>query len=220
MKKSLKQAINIFPYKHRIILIFELICRKFGSTIGKKGDLILARCEQYVQLIEKGVFIQRKTHGLLKMKYLVNEKEYSFFIREKSSDIRVFESVILLEEYKIAKEQLSRQDNGQNVIIDAGANIGFTTIYFHAFFENARFVLVEPDPDNCKMLKNNLLINNINNVSILQNALWINEDQLILDDSFRDGMEWSLSIQVKEDHLMNSLQRLTKVLRLIQLVKS
>ncbi len=210
MKKSLKQAINVFSYYQKIILLLELVCRKFGFTIGSKGDLILAQCEHYVQLIERGVSIKREIGQLLKFNFILNEKEYIFFVRKASSDIRVFESVILLEEYQIAKEHLLGTGKENIVMIDAGANIGFTTLYLHAFFPTSKFVIIEPDPNNCLMLKKNLSINNITNFTIFQNALWINDDELLIDNTFRDGKEWSLSVAAEQNSTTNKERKKVK----------
>jgi FkbM family methyltransferase len=195
MKRSLQQAISVFPYKEQLHLYFLLVCQKAGFNKMSVGHELLAECQHYVQLIENGVAIKRKKNGLLEFVFLINGKSCIFFVRRYSSDARVFETVILHEEYKSAKEHLVLQKKPRPVIIDAGGNVGFTTIYLHAFFPEAKFIIIEPDAANYQLLQKNITINHIERVTLLEHALWVNEDGLVIDDSFRDGQEWSLTVR-------------------------
>lgn len=42
------------------------------------------------------------------------------------------------------------------IIVDAGANIGASALYFESCFPEARIVSIEPDPHNCAMLRRNV----------------------------------------------------------------
>ncbi|MBU6157428.1 MAG: FkbM family methyltransferase [Bacteroidetes bacterium] len=194
MKKSLQKAIAVFPFQQQLQLLFFFFWRKFGINTGGEATKLAAECEQYVQLIENGVSIKRENKNILQLHYSINQRSCLFFIRRKGSDIKVFETVILQEEYKSSKDQLAFANNHQPQIIDAGGNIGFTTIYLHAFFPAASFIVIEPDVDNYELLKKNIVANEIEKATLLQNALWVNEDELEIDDSFRDGQEWSLTV--------------------------
>jgi FkbM family methyltransferase len=195
MKKSLQKAIAVFPFIEQVQLFFFLFWRKVGFNTRGKATELSFECEQYVQLIEKGVSIKRENDNILQLQYSLNQRPCKFFIRRKGSDIKVFESVILQEEYKSSKDQLVVSNNHQPQILDAGGNIGFTTIYLHAFFPAASFIVIEPDTDNYNLLKKNISANKIDKSTLLQNALWVNEDELEIDDSFRDGQEWSLTVR-------------------------
>lgn len=46
-------------------------------------------------------------------------------------------------------------------ILDLGANAGFTAVYFGRLYPNARIACVEPIPDNVRVLKRNLVMNEI-----------------------------------------------------------
>jgi FkbM family methyltransferase len=108
--------------------------------------------------------------------------------------------VLLDEEYKVAAQGLkTNTSNDRLVIIDAGANIGLTTLYFFIFFPASKFILLEPDKDNLEVLKKNLSVNGILNAIVLQKALWVAEAKLIIDHSFRDGKEWSLTVKQCEN---------------------
>jgi FkbM family methyltransferase len=42
------------------------------------------------------------------------------------------------------------------VVVDLGANVGLTTLYYARRFPEARFVCVEPDPENMRLLRGNV----------------------------------------------------------------
>ena len=60
-------------------------------------------------------------------------------------------------------------------IIDAGCNIGLATIYLSSLYPNARFTLIEPDPDVFACLKYNIESQDIKK-AILVNAAISNTD--------------------------------------------
>lgn len=219
MKKSLQKAIAVFPFIEQVQLFFFLFCRKVGFNTGGKATELSVECEQYVQLIEKGVSIKRENDTILQLQYSLNQRPCKFFIRRKGSDIKVFETVILQEEYKTSKDQLAFTNNNQPQIIDAGGNIGFTTIYLYAFFPSASFIVIEPDIDNYELLKKNIGANQIEKATLLQNALWVNEDELEIDDSFRDGQEWSLTVRSANSSAEEGKQKKVKGVTLSALQK-
>ena len=42
------------------------------------------------------------------------------------------------------------------VVVDCGANVGITSLFFAAQYRNARIYSIEPDPDNFALLKRNV----------------------------------------------------------------
>lgn len=56
-------------------------------------------------------------------------------------------------------------------IIDGGANIGDTLLYFKYYYPNAELLLFEPDKASCLFLKKNIKVNRIKNVLLIKKAL-------------------------------------------------
>lgn len=56
-------------------------------------------------------------------------------------------------------------------IIDAGANIGTSALYFHKLYPKAKIISIEPNPRNLEFLKKNLEENDVTNVTIIPKAL-------------------------------------------------
>jgi len=119
------------------------------------------------------------------------------FLRKGSSDVEVFEQVLVNQEYFPLLEKLSFTGSHNIKIVDCGANIGLSAMYFNLYFkQKTELYLLEPFQDNLSLIKKNLEENSIS-ATVLDKALWTSNGKLSLDNSFRDGKEWSLT--VKED---------------------
>lgn len=80
-----------------------------------------------------------------------------------SSDIDVFKQIFINENYNITF------DDEICVIIDAGANIGLSTLFFSEKYPHARIYAIEPDEENFSILVRN--VGNLNNVFCFNIAL-------------------------------------------------
>jgi FkbM family methyltransferase len=102
-----------------------------------------------------------------------------------SSDFSVFLQVFYHEQYQniISIAQL----NGIEIkyILDLGANVGYTSIYFHRYFPNAKILAVEPDTDNFNQLK--LHINDFKNIIPANYAVWSYQTMLNLKNVTSDS---------------------------------
>lgn len=57
------------------------------------------------------------------------------------------------------------------LIIDAGAHIGTSVLYFHKQYPRARFICIEPNPQNLHYLQLNLAANSVTSVQVIPKAL-------------------------------------------------
>jgi len=62
-------------------------------------------------------------------------------------------------------------NNAKPLIVDAGAHIGLATMYFHLKYPQAKFICVEPDPENVVLLKKNLEANQVTQVEVVEAVL-------------------------------------------------
>ena len=98
-------------------------------------------------------------------KEIVRVPGYSpIHLRQKTSDSDVFNQVILSREYRI-DEVFNPQ-----FIIDAGANIGLTSLFYHNEYPSARIFAVEMETGNYDLLKKNT--EQISNITAVNKALW------------------------------------------------
>lgn len=90
--------------------------------------------------------------------------KHEFFVRIPSSDVLTYRQVFAWKEYAFDVRHPPR------VIIDAGANVGFTSIFFANQYPEARIIAIEPEPCNYAMLVRN--VTPYPNVTPVQGALW------------------------------------------------
>ena len=114
-----------------------------------------------------------------------------FFLRKNTTDVAMFDQIFLLDDYKI---DFSFEPK---VIIDAGANIGLFSILMKNRFPDAKLICIEPDKENCEVLKKNL--GTYNNVEIVNAGLWNTATKLNVLDKYNAGH----SAMVVEEDTMN-----------------
>src|SRR5437868_5144320 len=85
-------------------------------------------------------------------------------IRGGTGDVSAFKKVFIKKEYDI--EPASYPE----VIIDAGANVGFSSIFFSLKYERAKVISIEPNKENYKLLANNTFF--YRNIRCLNTVLW------------------------------------------------
>lgn len=62
------------------------------------------------------------------------------------------------------------------VILDCGANVGMSVLYFKKLFPNARILAFEAEPEIASLLDKNLKTNGIDDVKIIDKAVWKDSD--------------------------------------------
>jgi len=72
-----------------------------------------------------------------------------------------------------------------NTILDLGANIGMTAIYFHRCFPNAALACVEPMPGNLSILQENLRLNAAK-ATIISGAVDSTDGRLVMEVARKD----------------------------------
>ena len=60
-------------------------------------------------------------------------------------------------------------------ILDCGANIGMSVLYFKNHHPNAKILAFEPDQTNFQLLEKNIKSFNLTNVELFQEAVWIED---------------------------------------------
>lgn len=74
-------------------------------------------------------------------------------------------------------------------IIDAGSNIGIATLFFKDKYPAANIICFEPDPYNFTMLKQNISINNLTNVTAIEAALSKNFGDILFYGQIGEGTD-------------------------------
>jgi len=130
--------------------------REYQHLFGKRGFRVAMR--------------RALSRGVTEVEVTAPGSSHPLRLRLRTSDVSTFQQVFLDEEYAL---ELSRQPNH---IIDAGANIGLTSVYFAERYPEARIFSIEPEGSNYKLLESN--VEPFPNVRPMKAALW-KEDTLI-----------------------------------------
>lgn len=128
---------------------------------------------------KSGTFELRSPHAL-----------HPLTCRGGTSDIDVFKHIYVIREYAC----LDWLENPE-LIIDCGANAGFSTSYFLSRFPGAKVVAVEPDPGNFEALRNNTAWSG-ERCDAVQAGVWSKCCGLMFsEEPFGDGREWAVSVR-------------------------
>jgi len=107
-----------------------------------------------------------------------------------SSDVELFLSVFVWQEYRVLCDIPEPK-----VIVDCGANVGYSSIYFLNAFPKARVIAIEPDPENFRICNQNLAPYS-SRVQLLRAAVWGRSTRVAIQRGcFRDGREWATQVR-------------------------
>ncbi|HLA56211.1 MAG TPA: FkbM family methyltransferase [Flavobacterium sp.] len=117
--------------------------------------------------------------------------------KRPSSDLNVFDQIFKYLEYKPVAEAYIENFKSQNglKIIDAGSNIGLTSVYLSRFFKDAEFVCIEPDQSNFEVLSFNLEANKVEMAHKVLGGVWSKNTNLRIVQDFRDRNDWSFRVE-------------------------
>ena len=97
-------------------------------------------------------------------------------IKIKYNDLNAFvgmyNEIYFQQHYKFISK------NSAPVIIDCGANIGLSVIYFHQLIPDAKIIAIEADPNVASILEENLKTNNCQ-AEVIIKAVWNSNDELL-----------------------------------------
>lgn len=134
-----------------------------------------------------GIIDGGKTHFTYKTNNLVYRNSPA------SSDFNVIKQIFVSEEYKSVMSYFLINNIEPKYIIDAGANIGLTTVYIKNIFNNVKITCVEPDESNYKLLTENLspYIED-KSISLYKAGLMgVSGLNLSIGEDFRGGSDWA-----------------------------
>jgi FkbM family methyltransferase len=117
------------------------------------------------------------------------DAQYPLYARQSTSDLEVFEQIFVHKEYS------SLDDMKPKVIVDCGAYVGYSTVYFLNKFPASRVVAIEADGDNFLVCKLNLSPYE-HRVTLLHSAIWSRSGGVVVvRGKYRDGREWANQVR-------------------------
>jgi FkbM family methyltransferase len=119
------------------------------SALGFQG-VAMAACARVLPMVKVNV-----VHTPL--------AKHPIYLRIRKSDVKVFKQIFIDREYDFPVADPA-------VIVDAGANVGLTSVFFANKFPHARIFSIEPDAENFAMLLRNVA--KYPQITPIQGALW------------------------------------------------
>lgn len=115
----------------------------------------------------------------------INPLGYKLRVADIPSFRAQFREIFVDEIYKF------ESSNQAPRIIDCGANIGTSCLYFKRLYPNSNLTAFEADPAICKILEKNVLANSFHNVEIINKAVWVEngETSFVIDGADGGSME-------------------------------
>jgi FkbM family methyltransferase len=113
----------------------------------------------------------------------IPEVRHPIHIRPRSSDFFVLEQIFVDKDYELEIE------NSPSLIIDAGANVGFASIYFANRYPRATILAIEPERTNFECLVENT--RPYSGVVPILAALWGHRETLSVD---KGEKSWSCTV--------------------------
>jgi FkbM family methyltransferase len=115
---------------------------------------------------------------------------YALRFRPGTSDLNVFHQIFVEREYACLEDLPD-----VSLIVDCGANVGYSAAYLLSRFPTGHVISIEPDPGNFEVLRANLAPYG-GSVTLLRSAVWSHPTGLVLSSMpYRDGLEWTRQVR-------------------------
>jgi FkbM family methyltransferase len=120
---------------------------------------------------------------------------HPIWMRYQSSDPRVFLQMFVSQEYGCLRPIDSPQ-----LIVDCGANVGYSALYFLNRYPHAHLIAIEPDSDNFKLCEKNLAPYR-DRVTLINAGVWSHSTGLVVcRGNYRDGLSWSIQVREAQEN--------------------
>jgi FkbM family methyltransferase len=107
--------------------------------------------------------------------------KYQIEVPDCLSFIWQYKEIFAEEAYRFASDAQSP------VILDCGANIGLSCLYFAQLYPKARIIAFEADPTIASVLKKNLRTFGLDSLQVVNKAVWSHEDEIDFASEGADG---------------------------------
>lgn len=153
----------------------------------------------YNQLINLNGYFISETSLVYISKFKNNVPKIIKLRKHPSSDINVFQQVYGWEEYLEVIKKYKQHFHiipGYNLnIIDAGSNIGLTSLFFLDHFDTPNIICLEPELENFKILDFNLNNRVSKKIVKINGAVWSSYEKIKIIKDFRDRQDWSFRVE-------------------------
>lgn len=185
--------------RRRPVLGLRLLRDAVFDRLGRHRDSPEVHLLQVLRFVSGGGWsLDLDSEDRLELSAPVDSPASRFRLRLRDSDVRVFREVIVHQAYGEALAALG-EVRDDLWVVDAGANIGLSTLYVLKRFPRARVVALEPDPENVDQIRWHISHNRCEQVRIIPAALWSRRTKLRFIGNDDPVLSWGLRVEAGED---------------------
>ena len=101
--------------------------------------------------------------------------------------VDVVSLIFQFKEIFVDQLYLFKANRKKPIIYDCGSNIGLSILFFKSIYKNAKIIAFEADENIAQICKSNIVRNNIDDVQILNKAVWIDNEDISFSIHGADG---------------------------------
>lgn len=178
--------------------------------------IVLKKLLKFYRIASKyGISIAFKTsrhvNSKQNLELKLKDAAYPITLRGIKNDILVFYEIFVLEDYRL------KLDFTPTLIIDGGANIGLTTIFYKNKFPDAQIIAIEPDKSNFELLQKN--VRHYPNVVNINAALWHKLSFVKIVDKYGHGKSGLVTEEINRELNGDSQNDTLKTITLDEIVR-
>ena len=155
------------------------------SKLNKKVYSVL-RFIRRIGIMKSLIICMAMTSADAEAEVEVKWKGRKVHIRKGSSDFKVFQQVMVFDHYNYNVTTVPPVET----VIDLGANVGLSALFFAIKYPYAKVIAVEPEKHNYEQLVKN--VSGFSNVYALNNAIWYENKELDIYDG--GGGEYAFNV--------------------------
>ena len=186
---------NKYLFPHPISFYANYYFKKHISGKVSENDLFM---KLLLRLKKKMAFnLFEKDNGEFLFEIESNKKQLQLLSRGPgSSDVKVLDQVFCKKEYLPLVQDIQKRNQEESIqlIIDAGCNVGYASVFFKTFFPSAQIIAIEADDTNKLQTDKNIELNQMKDIQVLNAGVWSSNGYLEIKKDFLDGKEWSFYV--------------------------
>lgn len=181
-------ALSLFKLKLRIRLVAALVGRRLMAFCGRN---LLATFDLVRNELANGSRITSDSPY-----WKIDSDSWKMLLRPFASDAIIVKEVLVKQSYAPLLSIVKMLSVDVSSVVDAGANIGTFTLFIKRAFPDASVIALEPEAENFHLLVEIVAANSLSRTSVLQAALWGENETLRIHEGFRGCRERELSYAV------------------------
>lgn len=128
------------------------------------------------------------------------------YLRIGSSDPIPYDQVFIQSEYYPLLSLIEKNKDMGDIryIMDAGGNIGLTTLYLKQYFPAAKILIIEPDERNYYQIQKNISVNKLAGVNPVKAGIWSHDAYLSINHP--EGLMNQTALMVAESSTPTGLK--------------